>query len=116
MKRILQTFVAALALAVLSACAQFAVPSPKTFEDNLAVGLSTNTRVRLVTDALYKAKKISRADAIDVQAQCDTARVSIDLARDIYSSDQAAGQAKLTVAVATLKALDAYLAKKGTSP
>lgn len=113
--RLLGLALAFLALIYVSGCAQVGV-NPKTFEDHVAVSITSVTQVRKVTRVLLEAKKISPADAQNVQNQADVAREGINIAIAIKSTDPAAAQSKLAAAVTVLKALDAYLAAKQGSP
>jgi hypothetical protein len=102
-----------LTTAMLVACA--GMPGPKTFEDSLAIGVTSVTQVRKTAEILLTAKKISKADAENVQQQADNAREAIALAIAIRTADPAAAQTKLTTAIEVLRALDRYLASKGTT-
>lgn len=115
MKRIC-TLIATLAVALLVGCAQMGMPAPQTFNQKVAVGITTVTQVRQTATVLLTAGKISVDDARNVQAQADNAMAGITIARNVGATDPAAGQTKLTAALTILQALDAYLASKGAQP
>lgn len=100
--------------ALLVACAS--MPAPKTFEDNVAATVVSVTQTRKAAELLLVAGKITRADAENVQKQADNAREAVAVAMAIRTTDPGAAQNKLTAAVTVLRALDTYLAQKGSKP
>jgi len=114
MKRLL-TLASLVLVALLIGCAQMGLPQAKTFEDHVAVSISSVTQVRKVARILLQAGKIKRDDAANVQAQAEMAREAISIATALRDTDPAAAQTKLTAAITVLRALDAYLASKGTA-
>ena len=110
----MRTFAAALALSFLSACGTLGIPTAQTFNERVASGYSAVTAARKSATTLLIAKKISAADAQNVQSQADNARAALDIARNVYSTDPKAGEDKLLAAQAVLQALRSYLlAKEG---
>lgn len=102
------TCVVSLLLAfVLTACAAFPV---KSFNDKLAVGYTTVAAIYDVTAVAVRAHKLTAPDAKNVLAQADNARDALDIARDLYTAKDAAANDKLATAIATLNALQTYLA------
>jgi hypothetical protein len=93
--------------ALLVACAS--LPAPETFNERLAAGYSSVTAARTTATTLLEQKRITGQDAMNVQAQADIARQALDIARATHRIDAVAGDAKLTAAVTTLTALQAYL-------
>lgn len=110
MKR-LYTLAIALLATLLMGCSSLGV-QPKTFEDHVAVSISSVTQVRKVATLLLAAGKISKADAQNVQDQANLAREGVNIALAVRPTDPAAAQTKLTAAITVLRALDAYLAAK----
>lgn len=107
-----EMFLLAIAIMLLSACAQLGIPKPETFNERLAVGYSTVTAVRQTATTLLQAKKISADDAQNVQNQADNARAGLDIARTISKTDLKAADAKLNAVHTALTALQSYLATK----
>lgn len=101
-----------LCLAVLSACAQLGLQAPETFNERLAVGVSSVTQVRLTAANLLNQKTISKEDAENVMKQTDMASDALRIARSVSVTDPAAADAKLRATVAALTALQTYLASK----
>lgn len=99
-----------------SGCAFLGVPTAQTFNERAALALSSVTTARQGALTLLQAKRITPADADNIQRQADTARAAIDVARSLHATDPAAGNAKLTQAQTVLTALDAYLKTKGKTP
>jgi len=110
-------FIAAFLLVMLvSACSTFGVPTPQTFNQNLAVSIAANTSVRETATTLLQAGKISAIDAQNIQAQADVAREGLNVARTLSGTDLASAQGRLEATTAALKALQAYLATKQGAP
>lgn len=106
-------FVAAFLLMItISACSTFGVPTPETFNQNLAVSVAANTSVRETATTLLQAGKISAADAENVLKQTDVAREGLNVARSLSGTDLASAQGRLEAVSAALKAMQAYLAAK----
>lgn len=82
----------------------------RTFNDQLSIGYETVTVVYEVTAAALRAHKVSVQDAKNIQAQADNVRDGLDIARDLYTAKDAAANDKLASAIATLNALQTYLA------
>lgn len=93
----------------LASCAQLGVESPKTFNEKIAVAISTVTAIRQTATTLLVAKKITPEDAQNVQTQADNARAGVEVARMAGSP---AGEAKIQQVQLVLQALQAYLAAK----
>lgn len=102
----------ALALLSLAACAQLGIPQADQFNERVAVGYATVTAVRASATTLLDARKISSADAVNVQQQADTARAGLDIARTLDTTSPAAADAKLQSALTVLTALETYLRSK----
>lgn len=98
---------------VLSACSSMGLVSPQTFNEKVAVAYASVTQVRSAATTLVVSKKITKADAQNVQTQADAARAGIDVARTLHKTDIAAGATKLTTVLQSLEALQAYLQSKG---
>jgi len=96
---------------LLTSCAS--VPAPETFNERLAAGYQSVTAARAAATTLLGQKRITADDAQNVQAQADTARAALDIARTVHRTDPPGGDAKLTAAITTLTALQAYLNAKG---
>jgi hypothetical protein len=103
-----------LSMALVVGCAQLGVPSPQTMSEKVAVAISTVTAVRQTATTLLAAKKISVEDAQNVQAQADTARAGVEVARQMAATDPAGAATKLQTATTILTALQAYLTAKET--
>lgn len=111
--KLFRSLTMALVVAALTACAALGLPTPDTFNQKAAVAISTVTEVRSQATTLLVAKKITVADAQNVQAQADTAMAGIAVARQVAAADMNAGNARLTAVVSVLTALQAYLAVHG---
>ncbi len=99
-------------LLLLAGCAQLGI-QPQTFNEKLAVAVTTVTTVRTSTTALLQAGKITAADAQNVQNQANTAREGLDLARTINATNPQGAADKLSAATAVLTALQGYISSKG---
>lgn len=113
MKRTLQTFIAALAVAFLMGCSTLGVQSPTDFNGRLAAGYKTVEGVANTATQLRAAGKLSDADRENVVATSRTAVAGLDLAGQVHKTNPAAGDQKLTATIAVLTALQTYLATKG---
>lgn len=100
---------------MLVACAGLGIPTPDTFNKKAAVAITSVAAVRESATTLLVAGKISTMDAKNVQAQADNAMAGITIARNMSASapDLPAANVRLDVAIATLTALQTYLATKG---
>lgn len=96
-------------LALLCACAQLGLVTPQSFSERLAAGYTAATTVRSTTTALLEAKRISVADAANLQNGADNARAGLDIARDIHATEPGAAETRLTATITALSALSAYL-------
>lgn len=96
----------------LPACTMLGLATPETFAQKLAVGYATVTEARTVGTKLLVAKKISVADAENIQEQADVARKGLDVAREISKTSPTAADSKLSSVTAGLRALQTYLASK----
>lgn len=95
-------------LILVVGCAALGLPTPQSFNERLLAGYSGVTTVRAGGDALIVAKKISSADAENVQKQADNVRAGLDIASSM--KDPTLASAKLNSTVAVLTALQAYQA------
>ncbi len=100
---------------MLSACASLGLQTAETFNEKLAVGYGTVTQVRSTATQLVVAKKLGSADASNVQAQADSARAGLDIARDLSKSDMPAANNRLQMATAVLTALQSYLSTRSAA-
>jgi len=94
---------------LLAGCASLGVPAPSTFNEKAAAALATVTGARQTTLTLLQAGKLTPDDAENVNAQADNLRQGIDIARQIHSTNTAAGDDRLTATITALTALNAYL-------
>lgn len=99
----------ALMLVVLVACQTMA---PKTFNERLAAGYVTVTTVRQTATTLLDLKKIGSVDAQNIQQQANTARSSLDVARELHAAIPKAGEDKLVATLAILNTLTRYVEQK----
>jgi hypothetical protein len=103
-----------LAALLLSACAALGLSTPETLPQRIAVTVSTVTAVRTSAVTLLAAKKLSVADAENIQQQADNVIAGAVIARNLAPVDPAAADAKLQQTRAVLLALQTYLASKET--
>lgn len=121
MKRLIALFAIILlalptvAVVGLTACATLGVPTPKTFNQKFAVGISTVTSARTTALTLLTATKITADDAANVNKQADVAREGLELARTIHAALPAQGDAKLAAVTLGLNALTGYLCSRDKS-
>jgi outer membrane lipoprotein SlyB len=97
MKRMYSLFAIAVMAMVLNGCAALGIAAPETFNQQLAVGYGTVTQLRESATMLVQTKKLSPADAMNVQMTADSARIGLDTARTIHAADPAAGQVAVNV-------------------
>jgi hypothetical protein len=103
--------VAILAFAMV-ACASLGVPTPKTFNERLAAGYTSVTTVRQLGTTLVTAGKITPDDAQNIQAQANTARSGLDIAKTLSATLPVAAEDKLTATLVILVELQKYLDMK----
>jgi hypothetical protein len=101
-----------LAALVLSACAQFGVPTPQTLSQQIAVTVTTVSGVRENAAMLLQTKRISVEDAENIQKQADAVVAGATIARSLAVTDPASAQTKLQQTRAVLLALQQYLLAK----
>lgn len=115
--RLFRSICTMIAILALSACAALGTPTPDTFNQKLAVSVATVTEVRGTALTLLTAKKISVADARNVQAAADVAREGLNVARGMSSTDLNEASTRLELVNSTLRTLQAYLVEKqGAKP
>lgn len=108
MKRIIAVFV----LTLVSACASIGLSTTPSFNEGMAIGLTTVTTVRTTATTLLNAKKLSADDGDNVLKTTDAARTGLDVARRLSATDLKSAQGKLDAVRAVLTAQQAYLALK----
>ena len=101
------------ALLMLAACAQLGLPTPDTINEKIAAAQGSVTQVRVTATQLLNSKTITVADAENALKVTDAASEGIVVARALAAQDPNAAQARLTMIVTTLTAVQAYLATKG---
>lgn len=111
--KIAQRYAAILLILMAAGCSNLGLPSPQTFNQKIAVAIGSVTAVRNSATTLLVAKKITVADAENVQTAANNARAGIDVARTIEASDPVGANSKLTAVTTVLTALQGYLAEKG---
>lgn len=99
-------------LLILSACVS--IPSPKSFADKVAAGYATIAVAHDMSATLLDGRVIGSKDSANIDAQLETAREGIDVARTLSGQD---ALNRLDVALAALNAAKAYLCgKQPTNP
>jgi hypothetical protein len=101
-----------LLLLLAAGCASLGIPTPTSFNERMAAGYTGVAAVMDGTRTLLAAGKLTPADAENVVKQCDNIVAAFDLARSMSKTDLAAANTKLTVTLASLTALQSYLAAK----
>jgi len=99
-------------MVMLSACAALGLPSPETMNEKIAAAQGSVTQVRATATDLLNQKLISVADAENALRTTDAASDGIAVARTLAAQDPNAAQARLTMIVTTLTAVQAYLASR----
>lgn len=102
-------FLFASSLFLLVACASLGLLSPKTFEDKLTAAVATHTAAANTVALLLNQKKISSADAENIQAQLVELRKGLDIARSMGKVNPVSAENKLASITTALTAIDAYL-------
>jgi hypothetical protein len=98
--------------ATLVGCAALGLPKAETFNQRLAVSISTVAEARNTALVLLKAKKISPDDAQNVQDQANGVRAGLEIARSLARTNPAAAELRLDAARAAIAGLQAYLASR----
>jgi len=106
------TYLLTFACALLVACSSLGLPTPETFNEKVAAAQASVTQVRQTATQLLNTKKISVADAENVLKSTDAASEGIAVARAMSAQDPSAAQARLTLIVTALTAIQTYLATK----
>lgn len=101
------------AVVLLTACTALGVPIPQSFNEKSAVAISTVTSIRNTAGSLLISRKISAADAQNIQDQADNARAGIEIAIQIHATDPGTAENRLTAVLVGLNAISEYLAAKG---
>lgn len=96
----------------LAGCAAVGLSDTPSFNEGMAVGLTTVTTVRNTATVLLKARKLTAEDGDNVLKTTDTARAGLDVARRLAATDLKSAQGKLEAVRAVLAAQQAYLALK----
>lgn len=113
MKSLRTTFLA-LALCLLTACAQMGLTQASSFDQQLAYGYSTVAAVRTSAANALTAGTITVPDAQKALATTDTARIALDAAGEANGhGDVSTATGKLAMATALLTQLQQYLKSKG---
>jgi hypothetical protein len=94
---------------MLAACAALGVQSPRTFNERVAVAITTVTSARNTASTLLTAHKITQRDAENILEQTDNARAAIEIARQIEATDPSGADHRLTAILTGLNALTSYL-------
>jgi hypothetical protein len=81
----------------------------------ISVGIAAVKGVRVLADQLLVTKKITAAQAQNVQERADIARASLDIARSLIGTDTSSAVAKLNAATLILAELNEFLISKGGS-
>lgn len=100
------------AVVLIGACASVGIKPPESFEDHIANAYASLTAARDTSTILAQNGKLSRKDFEVFINQCDSARESIELARELHKLDAPAGQERLDSAITILNALNEYLTKR----
>ena len=111
-KRMTPAYMAAMLVAALAlaGCAQLGLTKAPDFRESALIATNLVDEVtKGATDAL-RAKQISSSDAENVLKTTDLGSAGIAVARQVFSVQPAAGQAKLQSVIVTLTGLQAYLA------
>lgn len=111
MKR-LHLFLAALALAFLTACAGLDITPPQTFNQKALAAHKTVTTIAQSATTLRAAGKLGDADRANIVSTLKAAESGIDLATELAKTDATAGSTKLELQIKVLTALQLYLATK----
>jgi putative intracellular protease/amidase len=107
MRRTLLAYVGV--ILVITACSL--LPA-KTFNEKYAIAVAGATAALTTTDTLYNARKLTVADARNIERQIDNVKEALDLAKAIYATDEATGGDKLASATTALQALQTYLTQQ----
>lgn len=100
---------AVVGVAQLPACASLSVASPQSTSEKVAYGYATLATVRTTAAQLLTSNTIKVADAKNVQALADQARIFLDGANSTLTSDPSTAQAKLQLATSILTQLQTFL-------
>lgn len=101
------------AIVLMTACSTFGVPVPQSFNEKVAVAISSVTEVRNTAATLLTSSKISVDDAKNIQEQADNARAGIEVAKAIHATDPSVAENRITAVLTGLNAISQYLATKG---
>ena len=96
---------------LLAGCAQLGLSTPQTFDQRLAVAYGSHTAIQRAAATELRAGHLKKADAQEVLNLADQSKVLLDAAR--MAGDTTVAQNKLTLAVAVLTQLSAYLNERG---
>lgn len=97
---------------LISGCTTLGIPSADTFNKKWLAAQQTDTTVLQTDMALLQAGTISKEDAANIEAQADNVKAGLDIARNLYATDQTEGSTKLDSVVLALQALQTYLNAK----
>ena len=94
-------------LILLAGCAQLGLSTPQTFDQKLAVAYGSHTAIQRAAATELRAGHLKKADAQEVLTLADQSKVLLDAAR--MAGDTTVAQNKLTLAVAVLTQVQAYI-------
>lgn len=103
----------AMACLILVGCAQLGVAPALKLEDRVYAAATTANEVTKTATTLLKLKRISDNDAENVLKTVDAATAGLAVVRLYGKTDPAVADAKLQAVLASLTAMQAYLAAQG---
>ena len=102
-------FAFALVVLLLSGCTYLGLAAPQTFNEKVVVAAKAVTAINDEAAKLVAVGAITPADADNLGAQADLAAETIHLAVTLHLTSPAAGEARLDMALLTLRLGKAYL-------
>lgn len=109
MKKLLLVLAFCVPAFLASGCAT----TPKTLDQQIAVGLATATWALESADIALKANKITVADAEHIQKTARSSRDALNAARVLMATNPGAAATAVEKQEALLRGLEAYMALRG---
>ena len=96
-------------LLILAACASLGVPQADTFNKRVVVANGIVESTAKTIETLFVAGKLSKDEAQQANDRAKDLATGIDVARQVYPTDPAGADDRLTAAITALNALNAFL-------
>lgn len=102
-----------LLLAMLTACGALGIPKAETFNQRLLLAYNSVETSNKIAKTIAVDKKISVADAENLNGRIRDARIALDVAAQVGKINLSDATTRLDAVIVTINAIQAYLDSKG---